>query len=98
MNHRSPALRRSANGEACVSCGRNDGTTVWAHSNSQEHGKGMSIKAHDLLGLYLCGDCHALYDRSPLLTREEKRRMFRNCYPRTMVRVAEKIAAGELKL
>ena len=97
MNHRSQALRDSANGEACVYCGAQDQTTVWAHSNEGAHGKGMSIKAHDLLGNYLCAICHKQYDTGPW-TRAEKQAMFRECYPRTMVRVAEKIAAGELKL
>ena len=97
MNHRSEALRQSARDERCVYCGRVDGTVVWAHSNEQMHGKGMSIKAHDLLGNYLCGACHNLYDRSPL-SREQKQAMFRECYPRTMTRVAEKLAAGELTL
>lgn len=97
VNYRSKALTNSARGEACVYCGWAGDGVVWAHSNEGEHGKGMSIKAHDLLGLYLCGPCHAQYDRSGM-SREEKRAMFRECYPRTMVRVAEKLAAGELKL
>jgi len=96
MNHRSERLRKSANGETCVYCGRQDGV-VWCHSNEQNHGKGMSIKAHDLLGLYLCGTCHDLYDRGPW-SREQKHAFFRDCYPKTMVRVAEKLVTGELKL
>lgn len=96
MNHRSKALTNSARDESCVYCGRTDGV-VWAHSNEGGHGKGMSIKAHDLLGNYLCGPCHTLYDRSAL-SREAKHAMFRECYPKTMTRVAEKIAAGDLKL
>lgn len=96
MNHRSQALRDSANGEACVVC-ETKGTTVWAHSNEQAHGKGMSIKAHDLLGLYLCEPHHAWYDKSGA-PRAEKQAFFREWYPKTMVRVAEKLAAGTLKL
>ena len=95
-NHRSERLRQSANGEPCVACGA-VGTTVWCHSNESSHGKGMSIKAHDLLGLYLCGQCHDLYDRSAW-SRADKMRFFRDHYPATMVRVAEKLAAGYLKL
>ncbi len=95
-NHRSERLRASANGEACVCCG-SVGTTVWAHSNEGAHGKGMSLKAHDLLGLYLCGECHARYDRGPE-TRAYKQDFFRTYYPETMVRVAEKLADGSLKL
>lgn len=97
MNHRSKALTQSARGEPCVGCGSEDGTVVWAHSNEMEHGKGKSIKAHDLLGNYLCFRCHTWYDTGPA-SRQEKREFFRQCYPRTMTRVAEKIAAGAIKL
>ena len=97
MNHRSERLRQSANGEPCVKCGK-IGSTVWCHSNESAHGKGMSLKAHDLLGLYLCGSCHHDYDRGPDMTREERRELFRELYPKTMVRVAEKLATGELRL
>lgn len=97
MNHRSKALTQSARDETCVHCGTQDGTVVWAHSNEMAHGKGRSIKAHDLLGLYLCFKCHSWYDTSAD-ARHEKRAFFREYYPKTMVRVAEKLAAGELKL
>lgn len=94
----SQALRDSARDEPCVCHGR-IGTTVWAHSNEPEHGKSMGKKAHDLLGNYLCQESHDLYDgRIGDWTREEKRAFFRECYPKTMVRVAEKIQRGELKL
>ncbi len=96
-NHRSERLTRSADGEACVACGRCDGTVVWAHSNEQEHGKGAGIKAHDLLGNYLCEKCHFAFDAGRK-DRELCRFRFREWYPKTMVRVAEKIAAGKLKL
>jgi hypothetical protein len=97
MNYRSEALRRSAREQACVRCGAEDGTVVLAHSNESSHGKGMSIKAHDLLALYLCSECHRWFDQGKA-SREEKRAMFRECYPITMTRVAELLASGELKL
>ena len=62
MNYRNKKLTQSAKHEACVSCGADDGTVVWAHSNRQKHGKGMGIKAHDLFGAYLCHACHLSYD------------------------------------
>ena len=62
MNYRNKKLTASAKHESCVACGANDGTIVWAHSNSQKHGKGMGIKAHDVFGAYLCHKCHARYD------------------------------------
>jgi transposase-like protein len=60
--YRNKKLTESAKYEACVSCGADDRTIVWAHSNSQRHGKGMGIKAHDLFGAYLCQKCHFDYD------------------------------------
>lgn len=97
MNYRNKALTDSANGESCVACGAQDDTVVWAHSNRQEHGKGTGIKSHDLLGLYLCAGCHRLYDEAKN-GREYAEQFFRLFYPKTMVRVAEKLASGELKL
>ena len=97
MNHRSRSLTQSARGEKCVACCADDGTIVWAHSNEMAHGKGKGIKAHDLLGLYLCFQCHTWYDTSDA-SRAEKRKFFRENYPITMARVAEKIARGNLKL
>ncbi len=97
MNHRSNKLRESARDETCVYCGIQDGTVVWCHSNEGAHGKGGALKAHDLLGNYLCAVCHRMYDTGPW-TREEKHAFFRECYPKSMVRVAEKLAAGKLKL
>jgi hypothetical protein len=64
-NYRNKKLTQSAKHEACVNCGADDGTIVWAHSNNSRHGKGMGIKAHDLFGAYLCHQCHADYDSAP---------------------------------
>jgi hypothetical protein len=61
-NYRNKKLTQSAKHEACVSCHSDDGTIVWAHSNSQFHGKGLGLKAHDLFGAYLCHRCHSSYD------------------------------------
>jgi hypothetical protein len=62
--YRNKKLRDSAKHESCVSCGANDGTVVWAHSNSSRHGKGAGLKAHDLFGAYLCQECHRSFDES----------------------------------
>jgi hypothetical protein len=67
MNYRNKKLTKSAKHESCVSCGANDSTIVWAHSNSQKHGKGMGMKAHDLFGAYLCHKCHTNYDSGDTL-------------------------------
>ena len=60
--YRNKKLRDSAKHESCVSCGADDNTIVWAHSNRSKHGKGAGIKAHDLFGAYLCYKCHTSYD------------------------------------
>lgn len=62
---RSRSLRKAAEGMPCAWCGRNDGTTVWAHSNSGRDGKGLGIKASDDKGAFLCGGpkgCHQWLD------------------------------------
>lgn len=54
----------------------NRGQIVAAHSNESAHGKGLSLKAHDVPA-YLCGSCHDLLDgRAGHLSREEKSAMF----------------------
>ena len=76
MTYRNKKLTQSAKHEACVSCGADDGTIVWAHSNEQRHGKGMGIKAHDLFGAYLCHQCHAAFDRNETWVRLGKNDQF----------------------
>jgi hypothetical protein len=89
MNWRSKKLTQSAKHESCVSCGADDGTIVWAHSNSQMHGKGMGIKAHDLFGAYLCHKCHYDYDNTPWF-REERSEWFMKMWERSMIRACNK--------
>lgn len=75
---RSNSIRKAAQGMPCAWCGKNDGTTVWAHSNRQADGKGMAIKASDSAGAFLCGGskgCHAWLDSGPA-PAEEKEAMF----------------------
>lgn len=61
-------IRQSARGKECqvrivgVCNGRND-TVVWAHCNGLASGRGIGLKAKDLLGAYACSDCHDAYDR-----------------------------------
>jgi hypothetical protein len=62
--YRNKKLKESARDQACV-CHGNEGTTVWAHSNSLRHGKGTGVKAHDLFGAYLCHESHQDYDQLP---------------------------------
>ncbi|WP_428383613.1 nuclease domain-containing protein [Nevskia ramosa] len=61
-----------------------EGTSVWAHSNLQEHGKGKGIKAHDCFGALACRNCHAWLDESHA-SAEEKRDAFIAGMHRTML-------------
>lgn len=60
-------IRKSARGEDCTMrivgiCNQDPATTVWAHSNQSQDGKGMGIKARDVEGCYACSACHEFYD------------------------------------
>lgn len=64
---RSKKVLRSAKDQPCTArfpgiCNGNPETTIWAHLNGAEFGKGMATKAHDVLGFHSCSDCHAYYD------------------------------------
>lgn len=64
-------------------CGRNDGTTVAAHSNQSRDGKGMGIKAHDYRVAYLCQECHSWLDHGRG-SRDEKVAMFEEAHRKTV--------------
>jgi hypothetical protein len=64
---RSAKVLRHAKGQQCTArfpgiCNGNPETTVFCHLNGAAFGKGMGIKAHDVLGFFGCSDCHAYYD------------------------------------
>lgn len=93
-NFRSPALLRLARGQSCTNCpSEDDDTTVAAHSNWADHGKGMSIKAHDCYIAFLCFRCHSWLDqgtgRDPTgrYTVYEKREMFDRARDATLLRL-----------
>lgn len=71
-NYRNRKLLDLARDMNCVNCG-SFGTTVPAHSNLSEHGKGMGLKAHDSMVAWLCMGCHSEYDQGKEFTKEEKR-------------------------
>jgi hypothetical protein len=99
VTYRNKALLDSARDEACSYCTMADGTVVWAHCNSQSAGKGMGEKCHDLMGAYLCADCHDHYDgRAGHMSRAERHDLFKEAFFRTMIRVAKKLEEGKLKL
>lgn len=90
MNWRSKKLTQSAKNESCVSCGADDGTIVWAHSNEQRHGKGMGIKAHDLFGAYLCHQCHFNYDNQPFQDMRMRYEWFREQWEKSLIIACKK--------
>ena len=62
---RSKKLLRGAEGQSCVSCGKQNGSTVGAHYQgirSCQFGKGTGTKPHDLMIADLCSDCHMAFD------------------------------------
>lgn len=71
--HRDKKLLNLARDQSCISCGADDGTVVWAHANGGEWGKGMGIKSHDCMGMFLCSICHHQLDQGFLWSKDEKR-------------------------
>lgn len=62
---RSKRLLDLARDERCENCGALDGTVVSAHYSgmrSQQLGKGIGHKVHDLASAPLCSKCHAAMD------------------------------------
>jgi len=84
VTFRCSKLKKAANGLPCVLC-RSTGTTVAAHSNSLEHGRGMGHKAPDYYIAYLCQVCHDRVDgRAGGLSKEEKRQLWTTAFIRTV--------------
>ena len=84
MTFRAPKLLKAANGRPCVLCG-NVGTTIAAHSNSLEHGRGFAYKSPDYFTAYVCQICHDEIDgRSGSLTKEQKRDKWLSAFIRTV--------------
>ena len=80
--YRDPNLLKLAKGEKCLlqiadDCMGDEGsTTVAAHSNLMEHGKGKSLKAEDCFTVWSCHKCHSLFDQGGSFSKEEKRDIF----------------------
>ena len=76
-----------------VCCG-DPATTVFAHSRYIEDGHGISIKAHDCLGAFMCRTCHDEFDgRTTVLegwTKDQHRDLFHRAMKRTWLRLLEK--------
>ena len=100
MMIRSQKVLRSAKGQPCAFrfpgiCQGGTETTVWAHLNGGRFGKGMGIKAHDILGFHACFACHTYYDTGhgtkPLMSDAELLWAVLGAVTETWVRL---IAAG----
>jgi hypothetical protein len=79
-----PKLRKSAeHAPHCMNpeCLRpnHDKTCVLAHSNWQEHGKGVGVKTHDIFGAVVCQGCHDIVDN-----RNTKKNVFEVGYRRNL--------------
>ena len=65
MIFRDNKLLSYARDQACVKCGRCDGTVVCAHyfgARRATYGGGMGVKVHDFLTAHLCMVCHREMD------------------------------------
>ena len=95
FNHvRSKAITQAASGEDCTMCGRNDGTTVFAHFDEGFAGKGMGQKADDLAGFFACYHCHDIYALSKNHIDDW---IVLRAYYRTIRRLWDRGIIGELK-
>lgn len=56
-----------------------------AHSNQSRHGKGGSIKAHDLFFASACRSCHREIDQGKTMSREEKFEVWQRGHEATML-------------
>lgn len=94
-------LRAFAEGQACVSCGAQDGTVVLAHyfgARRHAYGGGMSLKGHDAIGAHLCHACHRFMDT---LSRDKANKWlsseeFLHLCALTFIRIIDAINEGDL--
>lgn len=89
-NYRNEALLRTARGQPCMVnipgiCNGNKETTVCAHSNWYEHGKGAGLKANDCFVAWCCSACHAELDQGKNLDGEEKKVFWRRGFEKTLL-------------
>ena len=83
MNDTDKALRDLWDGQPCYLRipGVCQGTAnAPCHSNESAHGKGKSIKAHDVFTVPGCNACHHELDQGKRLTREERVHYWREAF------------------
>jgi hypothetical protein len=89
MSYRNKKLLRAAKDQPCVLCG-SVGTTIAAHANWQEFGKGLGCKAHDWAVAWLCQICHDTIDgRRGAMQRQEAYERWITAWIRTMTKLFE---------
>ena len=81
--YRNKHILKHAQMFPCMSCGRDDGTVVAAHSNSQQDGKGLGIKASDYRVAYLCSQCHHAVDQGGM-SKQQKREVWLAAHYKTI--------------
>lgn len=57
------------------------------HSNQSRHGKGGSIKAHDVFFASGCRACHMQLDQGKRFSREEKAEIWQRAHERTLLQL-----------
>lgn len=95
--HRDRKLLDLAEGMPCVMCGNEDGTTVAAHSNLLEHGKGRGIKADDCMSAWLCYRCHTRLDQGGDMSKQERRDFTLTAICRTVQELFKRGFIGVIK-
>lgn len=67
-----------------MSCGKEDGTVVAAHSNQGRDGKGRSLKANDYRIAALCFICHEEIDQGHKMSRIERVNAWEEAHRKTI--------------
>lgn len=88
-------ITKSARGEDCQIrlpgiCNHDPETTVWAHASGSAAGKGIGMKAPDILGAYACYACHMAVDGQTKVPRHEVRLAFWEGHARSVIKLIEK--------
>ena len=87
--YRNRKLLDAARQLPCQHCGKQDGTTVAAHSNQLRDGKGRGLKAHDYRIATLCFSCHSTLDQGAKLTKAERIEMWEEAHRKTIAEFFE---------
>lgn len=88
MNYRNRDLLDLAYAIPCqfnLTCCEGGDSGEPAHSNQIRHGKGGSIKAHDIFFAAGCRSCHREIDQGNNMTRQEKFDAWQRAYESTML-------------